>query len=198
MYPVVKPVIAVLIFSSFFVSCKPVVHSFTAVPNPVVDTQKVQLNWKVSGTPTLEFNEHVSVDSVHLLEFTLIVKKGEKEARQTIQVQKVNQTNTIQIAFVTSRREGDTVIASDKNNANQWGKFGVVSVSAASSRDLIVVHDGRTATLKADGSPSAAFANTSAGGDWTFKTILTAEEKADPTKIPEQLKISAIIRLSNQ
>jgi hypothetical protein len=115
----------------------------------------------------------------------LIVTRGGKEARRTIQVQKMRPVSSIEITFSTSRLEGDTVVASGENNNEQWGNFQVVSVSSTSLRDLVVTHSGRSTTLKGDGSSSSVFVGTTAGGEWIFKTLLTASEKADPTKIPK-------------
>jgi hypothetical protein len=187
-------ILIVLIFGS----CKPVIHSFNVSPLVITGDQKVHIDWDVQGKPALEFNEHLSIDSVQLLEYTLIVTRGGKEARRTVQVQKMLTESTIKIIFSTSRLAGDTVIASGENNNTQWSNFQVVSVSSASSRDLVVTHSGLTATLKGDGSSSSVFSGTTAAGEWIFKTLLTASEKADSTKIPEKLKIKAAIKPLNQ
>jgi hypothetical protein len=187
-------ILIVLIFGS----CKPVIYSFNVSPLVITGHQKVHIDWDVQGKPSMEFDEHVSVDSVQLLEYTLIVTRGGKEARRTIQVQKMRIESMIEITFSTSRLEGDTVIASGENNNAQWSNFQVTSISSASLRDLVVTHSGRTATLKGDGSSSSLFSGTTAAGEWIFKTLLTASEKADPTKIPEKLKIKAAIKPLNQ
>lgn len=185
-------------FVLVFCSCKPVIHSFRVTPLVITGDEKVRLEWDVEGKPSLEFNEHTSVDSVQLLEYTLVVTRGGKVARQTVQVQKRKPQAPIEISFFTNKREGDSVIASGENNINQWNGFQVVSVSSASSRDLVVTHSGRSAVLKADGANSPAFSGTPAGGEWFFKTRLTAIEIADSTKIPQELKIKAVIKPSNQ
>ena len=177
--------------------CKPAIHSFRVSPLVITGDQKVRIDMDVKGTAFLEFNEHLSQDSVQLLEFTLIATEAGKEARKTIQVQKLKPLAPVDITFATSQREGDMVIASGENNNNQWSSFQIVSVSSALSRDITVVHSGRTAELKADGSSSLDLSGTAAGGEWLLKTRLSASEKADSSKIPQELKIRAVIKPSN-
>lgn len=174
-------------------SCKPVIHSFKVSPPIIAGDQTVHIDMDVKGKPSLEFNEHLSVDSVQLLEFTLIAKKAGKVARKTVQVQKLKPEPQIDITFSTSRIEGDTVVASGENNNNQWADFQVILVSSRMGREIIVSHMGRTVTLKSDGSPSRDLSGTTAGGQWSLKTRLTAKEKADSTQIPQELKIRAVI-----
>jgi hypothetical protein len=191
-----RPLYLVLIFL-VFTSCKPAITSFTVTPLVITGDQKVKIDLDVKGEPSLEFNEHLSVDSVQLLEFTLIASKAGKEARKTVQVQKLKSLAPVEIAFATSSLDGDMVLATGENNNNQWRNFQVVSVSSPMSRDIMVTHDGRSATLKSDGSVSLDLSGTMAGGQWSFKTRLTPGEKADSTKIPQELRIRAIIKPSN-
>ena len=178
-------------------SCKPAIHSFKVSPLVITGDQKVQIDLDVKGKSSLEFNEHLSVDSVQLLEFTLIATKAGKEARKTVQVQKLKPQAPLDIAFVTGSFEGDMVVASGEKNNNQWSSFQIVSVSSPMSRDITVTHMGRTAIVKSDGSPSLDLSGTTAGGQWSLKTRLTDGEKADSTKIPQELKIRAVIKPLN-
>ena len=178
-------------------SCKPAIHSFKVSPLVITGDQKVEIELDVKGSPSLEFNEHLSPDSVQLLEFTLVATKDGKEARKTVQVQKLKSQAPIDIAFATSSIEGDMVLAAGENNNNQWANFQIVSVSSPMAREILVTHMERSATLKSDGSPSLDLAGTKAGGQWSLKTRLTESEKADSSKIPQELKIRAIIKPSN-
>ena len=180
-----------------FASCKPAIHSFNVSPLIITGDQTVHIDMDVKGKPSLEFNEHLSVDSVQLLEYTLIATRAGKETRKTIQVQKRKPQAPLDITFTTSSLEGDMVVAAGENNNNQWANFQVVSVKSPMSREIIVTHVGRTATLKADGSPSQDLSGTTAGGQWTLKTRLMADEKADSSKIPQELKIRAVIKPLN-
>jgi len=176
-------------------SCKPSISYFRVSPLVITGDQKVSLEWDAKGTPAMEFNEHMSVDSVQLLEYTLIVTKAGKEARRTMQVQKMRSDASIEITFATNKMEGDTVIASGENNNNQWAGFQIVSVSSPMQREVAVSHSGRSATLN-PGSSSSSLSGTNAGGEWIFKTKLTESEKSDRTKIPQELKIRAVIKPS--
>ncbi|WP_221392864.1 hypothetical protein [Dyadobacter sp. NIV53] len=189
--------VSVFLFLFLISSCKPTIHTFRVSPLVITGDQKVLIDFDAKGTPALEFNEHLSTDSVQLLEFTLVVTKAGKEARKTIQVQKLKSQSPLDITFATSSISGDTVIASGENNNDQWSDFQIVSVSSAMARDLTVIHSGRTVELKADGSASKDLSGTTAGGEWSFKTKLSASEKADSTKIPQELQIKAVIKPSN-
>ena len=188
----------VILIAFIFGSCKPAIRSFHVSPLVITGDQKVHIDLDVKGIPSLEFNQHLSPDSIQLLEFTLISTKAGKEARKTVQVQKMKPQASIDITFSTNKIEGDMVIASGENNNNQWSNFQIVSVSTPISRELLVTHGGRTVTLQADGSSSSDLSGTTAGGEWSFKTRLTANEKADSSKIPQELKIRAVIKPSNQ
>lgn len=189
--------LSIILIAFIFGSCKPAIRSFRVSPLVITGDQKVHIDMNVKGESSLEFNEHISPDSVQLLEFTLIATKAGKEARKTVQVQKMKPDVSIDITFATNKREGDMVIASGENNTNQWGKFPIISVMTPLSRELIITHSGRTVTLKSDGSPSSDLSGTTAGGEWSFKTMLAANEKADSSKIPQELKIRAVIKPSN-
>jgi hypothetical protein len=178
-------------------SCKPAITSFRVSPLVITGDQKVKIDLDVDGKPSMEFNEHLSVDSVQLLEFTLIATKNGKEARRTVQVQKLKPSASIVIAFETTGLEGDSVTAAGENNNSQWADFRIVSVSSSMSRDIMVAHEGRTATLKSDGSPSMDLSGTTAGGQWSLRTRLTPSEKTDSTRIPQELSIKAIIKPAN-
>jgi hypothetical protein len=94
----------------------------------ITGDQKVTIDLNVKGEPSMEFNEHYSVDSIQLFEFTLIASKAGKEARKTVQVQKLKPLAPIEIAFATSSLDGDMVAATGENNNNQWSNFQIVTV----------------------------------------------------------------------
>lgn len=175
---------------------KPVIRSFQVSPLVITGDQKVHIDLHVKGKTSLEFNEHLSSDSIQLLEYTLIATKAGKEARKTIQVQKLKPSALIDIAFATNSLQGDMVVASGENNTTQWNGFQIVSVGA-SARDLTIVHGGRTALVKANEAFATDFSGTSVAGEWLFRTRLTADEQADSSRIPQQLSIKAFIKPSN-
>ena len=175
-------------------ACKPVIRSFLVTPLTITDTQKVFLNWDIKGTGHIEFNEHKSVDSIDLLQFTLLVKRGMQEARKSIEVMKLKSIDTIDVAFETIRRQGDTIEANGENNVERFKNFKVVTVLSAMNRVLLISHEGREADLSPDGQPSSIFAGTLAGGCWNFRTKLTQKEILDSSIIPPQLSIKIVIK----
>jgi hypothetical protein len=156
------------------------------------DTLKI--NWDVKGTPTLLVHEAQLPDSAgKILEMKLVVEKGGKEVNKVVQVEVLPKNSTTSIAFSTELR-GDTLVAEDDKNPGVWGdRFEILSVSNASNRPLTVTHSNRTASLDKAGSPSNAFAGTPVEGRWSFKSMLTAAEKADHSLLPERLQINTII-----
>jgi len=156
------------------------------------DTLKV--NWDVKGNPTLLVHETELPDSAgKVLEMKLVVEKGGKEVNRVVQVEVVPKNSTTSITFGTELR-GDTLIAEDDKNPGVWGdRFEILSVSNASNRPLTVTHAGRTASLDETGTPSNAFAGTPVEGRWSFKSLLTAAEKANHALLPERLQINTTI-----
>ena len=156
------------------------------------DTLKV--NWNVKGTPTLLLYETELPDSGgKIIEMKLVVEKGGKEVNQIVQVEMLPKNSTTTITFSTELR-GDTLVAEDDKNPGVWGdRFEILSVSNASNRPMTVTHANRTALLDKSGTPSNAFAGTPVEGRWTFKSLLTAAEKADHSSLPETLKINTVI-----
>ncbi len=176
-------------------SCKPEIHSFTATPKIVINNQKVHLEWKVSGTPTIEFEEHLSQDSIMLLKFDLIVKKGDKEVRSTQIVERFK--DTIMIVFATTKVDGEFVIAEGERDFAKWSNFQIVSVNTEMPRELIISHSNVIAIVSASGIPSAELKGTTASGTWVLKTRMTKNEINTPSERPNELTIRATIKPVN-
>lgn len=193
LYGINHIIILVLAFV-FFCSCSsPFIHSFTVVPHTITGKDTVQINWNVSGEPTLLYHEKTAQDSTRLIEFTLVVHKKDRDSTRVVQVVRLPAGSSTQIIFST-QLSGDTLVAKGIKNITKWSGFNIVAISSVLSRALMVEHGGKTAILDKDGTLSDVFANMTVAGEWTIKTLLTDAEKLDKSKIPEELKINASIK----
>ncbi len=181
-----------------FYSCAPKITSFTASPAAITKGDSVMLNWKIKGTPTLMFDQrkipHPGNDSLEVLEFTLSVEKGKKEKHIKRQVSVVQNESMDKVVLATNDIKGDTLIAGGIKDTALWSSFEVISVSSASHRSLLVMHDNIQAALDSLGNTSNAWEGTRYAGTWKIMTPLTEAEKKDATIIPGQLEIKALIR----
>lgn len=182
----------------FFYSCAPKITSFTASPATITKGDSVMLKWKIKGTPTLMFDQrkiaHPGNDSLDVLEFTLSVQKGKKEKHIKRQVSMLPNQSMDLVVLATNELKGDTLIASGTKDSALWSGFEIVSVSSASHRTLIVIHNNIKTTLDSLGTSSSAWEGTQYGGAWKIMTLLTDAEKRDSAIIPGQLEIRAVIR----
>jgi len=181
-----------------FYSCAPKITSFTALPAAITKGDSVMLNWKIKGTPTLMYDQRKisrpGNDSLEVLEFTLSVEKGKKEKHIKRQISLLPNESTDNVVLATNDVKGDTLIAEGIKDTALWSSFEVISVSSASHRNLLVMHDNTQASLDSLGNPSDAWEGAPYAGTWKIMTLLTEAEKKDATIIPGQLEIKAFIR----
>jgi hypothetical protein len=187
-----------LLLVLIFYSCGPKITSFTASPATITKGDSVFLNWKIKGTPTLMFDQrkisHPGNDSLDVLEFTLSVEKAKKEKHIKRQISVLQKESTDEVVLATNELKGDTLIAEGIKDTALWSGFEVISVSSASHRTLIVMHDNIQAELKSSGIASNVWEGTKYAGHWKIMAILTEAEKRDSTIIPGQLEIKVLIR----
>ncbi|MEO8821068.1 MAG: hypothetical protein ABI374_09520 [Ginsengibacter sp.] len=179
-------------------SCAPKITSFTASPAAITKNDSVVLNWKIKGTPTLMYNQRKisrpGSDSLDVLEFTLSVKKGKKEKHVKRQISLLTNESSDNVVLATNDVKGDTLIAEGIKDTELWSNFEIISVSSASHRSLIVLHDNIQGALDSSGTTSNAWEGTPYSGTWKIMTQLTEAEKKDSTIIPGRLEINALIR----
>ena len=181
-----------------FYSCAPKVTSFTALPPTITKGDSVTLNWKIKGNPTLLFDQrkitHPGNDSLEVLEFTLSIEKNKKEKHIKRQVSVLPAESMDKVILATSDLKGDTLIATGIKDTLLWANLEIISVSSASKRTLIVLHNDIRSQLDSSGVISNAWDGSKYSGEWKIMTILTDAEKKDSSIIPGQLEIKAIIR----
>lgn len=173
-------------------ACKPVIYSFTADPRVITGNETIRLNWKVNGSASLEYSEHLAGDSTQIRQFRLNVMRGGKQATQTIQVEKIKAFSNLDIGFSTTLL-GDTLVAVGDNNA-KWSSFEIMSIASALPRTLVVNHEGRIVTISGMHKLSSAFEGTNAAGRWEIKSALLPAEKADLKTAAEILSVKATIK----
>ncbi len=181
-----------------FYSCAPKITSFTASPASITKGDSVVLDWKIKGTPSLMFDQRKisrpGNDSIEVLEFTLSVEKGKKEKHIKRQISVLPNQSTDNVVLATNAVKGDTLIAGGIKDTALWSNFEVISVSSASHRNLLIMHDKIQAALDSLGTTSNALEGTRYAGAWKIMTLLTEAEKKNASIIPGQLEIKAIIR----
>lgn len=173
-------------------SCGPKIYFFKVEPETVTSTDSLKINWDVSGEPTLLIHEKYASDdsTIKLMELTLVVQKGDKEIKQFVQVNIVQNVGTNEIIFPTIL-SGDTLIAAGENNIEKWGKlFEVISVASISNRELIVKHANKTTILDKEGTFSDNFLDTPIEGYWEIRSLVSESEKEDLESLPEDLSIN--------
>lgn len=178
--------------------CKPRIYQFYADTQAVSAEDSIRLHWKVRGTPTLLVHEkHIATtagDSVRALEFTLVVERAGIDSLRRVQVE-IRSGQSTDILSFSAALEGDSVlVAKDVKSTARWSGFTVVKLASASARELRVMHESRTAVLDAAGNFSSALAGTTYAGTWEIRSPLTNEERSDHSKLPNFLRVNAIIQ----
>lgn len=184
-----------------FCSCAPKIN-FTALPATITKGDSVLLNWKISGKPTLLFDQrkiaHAPGDSLEILEFTLSVQKGKKVKYIKRQISVLPKESTDRVVLMTNNLHGDTLIASGIKDTLIWAGFEIISVSSLSARPVIILHANIKFELKNPEIPSNVWEGTPYAGDWKIMSLLTEAEKENHSLIPGQLEIKVLIRRYKQ
>lgn len=189
----------------FLYSCSPSINHFDVSERTVTSEDSVLVTWDVGGKASLIFHERPILDSEGIqpvsesskfLEYTLVASKSGKEKRQTIQVVLLPSEASDSIIFKNVLSEnGDTLIAIGEKNLRRWGNhFRIVNVGSASSRTLFVSHEGEETKLSANGTSSAFFAGRSISGSWRICSLVTSQERANPSLLPEFLRLNVTIQ----
>lgn len=189
----------------FLYSCSPSINHFDVSERTVTSEDSVLVTWEVRGKASLIFHERPILDSAGIqpvsesskfLEYTLVASKSGKEKRQTIQVVLLPSEASDSIIFKNVLSEnGDTLIAIGEKNLRRWGNhFRIVNVGSTSSRTLFISHEGKETKLSANGTSSAFFAGTSIGGSWRICSLVTSQERANPSLLPEFLRLNVTIQ----
>lgn len=181
-----------------FYSCAPKITSFTALPPTITKGDSITLKWKIKGKPTLLFDQRKITrpgnDSLEVLEFTLSVEKNKKEKHMKRQISVLPPRSMDKVVLATTDLKEDTLIATGIKDSVLWANFEIISLSSASNRSLIVVHNDQRSVLDSSGIISYAWEGSKYSGEWKIMAILNDAEKKDSTIIPAQLTIKAIIR----
>jgi hypothetical protein len=126
--------------------------------------------------------------------FTLVATLHGKEVPSTVQVEVRMDSDSDAIAFVP-KVVGDSLVAKDTNSSIRWGdSFAIQTVTTGSDRTLVVSHSNITRILNPGDKPDEAFKGTPVGGQWSFSTALTPEEKSGTKRTPAFLRINITIK----
>ncbi|MFL5809950.1 MAG: hypothetical protein ACJ749_10550 [Flavisolibacter sp.] len=196
--------LVVLISFVLLQSCKPRIISFTAEPTRVTSKDSVILKWKVKGKPLLMFDQVMQAnppaDSMHLLEYTLYVTKGRKNAaHQKIQVLLLpaESQQALALRIESLVPSSDTAIARTFLDSSKWTGFIITSLSAVSNRTIVLSHAGQTGTLQDSSTKSETWRGKPYAGQWQILLPLTMQEKNDRGLIPDRVLLNVNLTKSN-
>ncbi len=175
-------------------ACKPRIYSLSATPATSTGRDSIRLDWEVRGKASVLFSQRTIAqppnDSIKILEFKLIVTKGQTDSFRTIQVPVVNDLD--RVVFAVDTLSGDTAVAKGIKDTARWSGYGIRQVAGMPGRDLVVTHAGVTAFLK-DTVQSDAWSGRPYAGYWEIKTVLLDAEKKNPSFLPERLTLTVVV-----
>ena len=179
-------------------ACKPEVYSFTASPKIITDRDSVHLHWVIRGKPELTFHEkkipYPGGDSLQLLQFSLVAEKGgSRSAPRLLELSVLPQLYRDLFALPITGRHGDTLVA-DGVRDSLYQDFQVESMTSVTGRKILVQHSTYQTMLYDSVTRSKTFRGVDYTGAWKFESLLTPEEKRNPTIIPKQFVIAVFIK----
>ncbi len=191
------------------IGCAPSIARFDAVPVVLCDGAAL-VRWEAAGDiemqlqtePTAPAVEACTATGRETYALTLVAARNGDEARRQIEVVQLHPGATEPVAFATSEISGNDLIAKGEKNLALWRRdetgdlakqVVITNLVACDHRAIEAVHDGKTASLAADGTPSRTLAGVPIGGYWTLRSPMTAAESADPHSRPKNLKILASV-----
>ena len=136
-------------------------------------------------------------DSLHLLEYTLNVTKGNKNpAHQKIQVLLLpgESQQVLALRVDSLVPTADTAIARTVTDPATWKDFSIGSVSSFLNRLILITHSGVSGSLQDSITKSDTWRGQFYSGPWRIFLPLSSEEKSNRTLIPSRilLKVSII------
>jgi hypothetical protein len=124
----------------------------------------------------------------------LVARLHDKEVPKTVQLEVRLDSADSQIAF-RPKESGDSLLAADTNNVVRWDdRFTILTVAADSNRTLVVTHSNITRVLHPGDPPDEGFKGTPVRGYWSFRTIMTPEEKNHTQRLPRFVGINITIK----
>ena len=194
----IKNLFLAVIVSGVLTSCRPKIFSFTASPKTVSSKDSVILSWKVRGKPSMRFDQlriaNPPGDSLHLLQFSLVVEKGNKKPAHQTQSVTVLPGLSMQLMPVRIIAiSGDSLVAKGITDTLLWRNYFVYSVTGNENRPLVVTHNNITDLLPDSVTESFAWKQLPYSGEWEVKTQLTKPEKDDHSKIPDRIVLKVMI-----
>jgi hypothetical protein len=187
----------IIVLAAMFWSCQPKIYDFQASPLTIGANDSILLNWKVKGDPKLIVHDQklTGADSgIVLREFTLVVQKKDKEIARKIQVRILPDEAKTRMVFKT-KLNGDTLVAAGINNIERWGDaFVIKSISSVLERTIRVAHENKSTTLVPGAHNDTTLEGTTVKGYWEFRSLLTAEEKANHSLAPDRLSIQITVK----
>ena len=162
--------------SLLLAGCDPKIMAFDVQPERVCGGDSVHISWKVRGTPHV-LADRLTVDSVHIIRYTLVVQSHGKKATRTKDV--ITFTPGVPRVLVanTDMLGPDSLVARDSARAAVWHSLVEVGeVGSDSGRALRVTHEGREGVVGPGRAASTVWRGLPIGGVWEIRSGLKTRE----------------------
>ena len=161
--------------SLFLAACDPKIVAFDVQPGRVCGGDTVHITWKVRGTPHVQA-DRLTVDSVNLIRYTLVVESHGKKATSTRDVITFTPVPRV-LAANTDILGTDSLVARDSARAAAWHSMVQVGeVGSDSGRALLVSHEGREGVVGPGRQASPVWRGLPIGGVWEIRSGLKRRE----------------------
>ena len=184
----------------FGTGCGPSISRFELTPQVFCEGERPMISWDARGDTTMIFAPEplqAGADSCvatgrNTFDFTLVSRRGGKEARREVEAMQLAETGAEPISFETTAVAGDEVIADGEKNVVLWADhIRIATVAACGGRAVSVEHEGKRVSLPPGGVPSDELAGTPLVGLWKLRSQLSLDERNNPSLRPKALAILA-------
>lgn len=200
----------ILILLFFVSSCAPKILSFNAIPRNICAGQETTISWKVRGVGLLTADTTTNNTGpvpdqgsagfapTKNTVFTITAMRSGKDpayAEQEVLVFKSGEQR--KLVFMTEPLGTNRLVATKTLKAEVWNDvLRIDTISGLSDRPLHLVHEGKEATLSADGTETGAFKGSRLSGKWDIYTDLIAGEViGEPANAPpDRLRILVTLK----
>jgi hypothetical protein len=177
--------------------CAPTIARFDVLPARVCEGTPSVVTWEISGSPELTTTPAIqplqgeplryqaTEDTVFTLHVTRWPYQNPQVSETEVRVHRTPPPVREPIAFAM-KCEDSSLVGILPRPATLWDpRIRLGTVASDGSREMIVEHEARTATLTASAPISSAFQGATMAGTWKLTTPLGANERCgDPAAAP--------------
>ncbi|MEO8029277.1 MAG: hypothetical protein ABJC74_05010 [Gemmatimonadota bacterium] len=162
--------------------CGPKIQQFDVTPRRICAGTPVSITFKVRGEPHMTVarrGDHGSDTTT----YTIVARGRSDSAYSRMEVITFASAQTL--VFSTGMLGIDSLIAADTLSSEAWGGMTIDQVTADSARGMVVIHAGKTATLKAGTGAQSDWHGQPVAGRWELHAgLLHGEVPGNPAHHP--------------